>query len=44
MPAPAPPLTGDALLDAVSDAMVALHQRYHHRKPATAKTASPIQG
>ncbi len=32
------PLTGDALLAAVTDAMVALHQRYHHRKPVTAKT------
>lgn len=33
-----PPFTGDALLDAVTDAMVALHQRYHHRRPVTAKT------
>jgi uncharacterized protein YbcI len=32
------PLHGDALLAAVTDAMVALHQRYHHRKPVTAKT------
>lgn len=32
------PLTGDALLLAVTDAMVALHQRYHHRVPVTAKT------
>jgi len=32
------PLTGDALLDAVTDAMVALHKRYHHREPVTAKT------
>ncbi|MES1193186.1 MAG: Na-translocating system protein MpsC family protein [Solirubrobacterales bacterium] len=32
------PLHGDALLDAVTEAMVALHQRYHHRKPVTAKT------
>lgn len=31
-------LTGDALLVAVTDAMIALHQRYHHRAPATAKT------
>ena len=38
MPAPDTPLTGDALLAAVTDAMVALHQRYHHRAPATAKT------
>jgi uncharacterized protein YbcI len=34
----APPLTGDALLLAVTDAMVALHERYHHRTPVTAKT------
>ena len=39
MPAPVLPLTGDALLVAVTDAMVALHQRYHHRKPVTAKTS-----
>jgi uncharacterized protein YbcI len=32
------PLTGDALLVAVTDAMVALHQRYHHRAPLSAKT------
>ena len=32
------PLNGDALLDAVTDAMVALHVRYHHRAPVTAKT------
>ena len=32
------PLTGDALLVAVTDAMVALHQRYHQRTPVTAKT------
>ena len=31
-------LQGDGLLQAVTDAMVALHQRYHHRKPVTAKT------
>ena len=37
MPAPAP-LTGDALLEAVTDEMVALHHHYHHRKPVTAKT------
>ena len=33
-----PPLTGDALLVAVTDAMVVLHERYHHRTPVTAKT------
>ena len=38
MPAPTTPLTGDPLLMGVTDAMVALHQRYHHRKPVTAKT------
>ena len=38
MPAPAAPLTGDELLVAVTDTMVALHQRYHHREPVTAKT------
>ena len=38
MPAPSAPLTGDALLVAVTDAMVALHVRYHHRAPVTAKT------
>jgi uncharacterized protein YbcI len=38
MLAPIAPLTGDELLVAVNDAMVALHQRYHHRIPVTAKT------
>ena len=32
------PLSGEALLAAVNDAMVAFHERYHHRKPGTAKT------
>jgi uncharacterized protein YbcI len=32
------PLNGDALLVAVTGAMVALHERYHHRAPVTAKT------
>jgi uncharacterized protein YbcI len=31
-------LTGDALLAGVTDAMVTLHERYHHRKPVTAKS------
>ena len=31
-------LTGEALLLAVTDAMVGLHERYHHRAPVTAKT------
>ena len=39
MPAPDElPLTGDALLEAVNDAMIALHERYYHREPATART------
>jgi uncharacterized protein YbcI len=38
MPAPDSALSGDALLAAVTDAMVALHKRYHHRVPVTAKT------
>ena len=38
MSAPTPPLSGDELLLAVTDAMVALHERYHHRTPVTAKT------
>lgn len=37
--APAPkPLDGDALLEAVTESMVTLHERYHHRVPATART------
>ncbi len=32
------PLTGDALLAAVTEAMIVLHERYHHRAPLTAKT------
>ena len=38
MPAPEPPLTGDALLEAVGEAMATLHDRYHHRRPVTVKT------
>ena len=38
MLAPATFLIGDELLVAVTEAMVAFHQRYHHRKPVTAKT------
>jgi uncharacterized protein YbcI len=38
VPAPDVPLTGDDLLGAVTDAMVALHERYYHRTPVTAKT------
>jgi uncharacterized protein YbcI len=32
------PLEGEALLDAVTDAMVAIHARYYEREPVTAKT------
>lgn len=38
MPAPADPLTGNALLKAVCDSMAALHEHYHHRAPATIKS------
>jgi uncharacterized protein YbcI len=38
MSAPDAPLSGDQLLAAVTDAMVAFHQRYHHRAPVSAKT------
>ncbi len=38
MSAPNAPLRGEPLLDAVTDAMVSLHQRYYHRAPVTAKT------
>jgi uncharacterized protein YbcI len=38
MPAPEASLTGDQTLAAVTQAMVAFHQRYHHREPVTAKT------
>jgi uncharacterized protein YbcI len=38
MPAPTTSLTGDELLAAVTEAMVAFHQRYYHREPVTAKT------
>jgi uncharacterized protein YbcI len=38
MSAPDRALSGDALLAAVTDAMVALHNHYHHRVPVTAKT------
>jgi uncharacterized protein YbcI len=37
-PARDTPLRGDDLLIAVTDAMVELHKRYHHRAPVTAKT------
>ena len=38
MPAPETRLTGDALLAAITEAMVSFHERYYHRAPATAKT------
>ena len=38
MSAPEAPLTGDELLTAVTDALVELHKRYHHREPVTAKS------
>ena len=38
MPVPTPPLRGDELLAAVTDALVALHERYYHRAPVSAKT------
>jgi uncharacterized protein YbcI len=39
MPARDTALTGDALLAAVTESMVELHERYHHRAPVTAKTS-----
>jgi uncharacterized protein YbcI len=38
MSSTAVPMKGDELLGAVTDAMVAFHQRYHHRVPVSAKT------
>ena len=38
MSTPTGPLEGDALLAAVTDAMVTLHERYYHRVPGSAKT------
>ena len=38
MPAPDASLSRPQLLAAVTQAMVAFHQRYHHRKSVTAKT------
>jgi uncharacterized protein YbcI len=32
------PLSGEPLLEAITDAMVSLHLRYHGRVPATAET------
>jgi uncharacterized protein YbcI len=38
MPVLDPPLYGDALLEAVTESMVALHRQYHHRTPVSAKS------
>ena len=38
MSAPQSPTIDDEQLAAVTRSMVALHERYHHRKPVTAKT------
>jgi uncharacterized protein YbcI len=38
MTAADPVLSGDELLAAVTEEMIALHERYHHRQPVTAKT------
>lgn len=38
MQAATSPFTGDALLDAVTESMVSLNMRYHHRVPASAHT------
>jgi uncharacterized protein YbcI len=35
---PTPPFVGEELLTAVTEEMVAMHERYHHRVPASAKT------
>ena len=38
MPAPEVSLTGDELLAAINNAMIAFHNRYCHRKPTATKT------
>jgi len=38
MSSPDEALTGDAMLVAVTEAMVGFHLRYYHREPVTAKT------
>ena len=35
---PAHPPIDESVLSAVTDAMVAFHERYHHRRPITART------
>jgi uncharacterized protein YbcI len=37
MPTAEVPLSGGELLVAVTEVMVSFHQRYHHRRPVTAK-------
>jgi uncharacterized protein YbcI len=39
MPVSVPPLVGEELLSAVTDAMVGLHQRYYNRAPVSAKSS-----
>ncbi|MDA0167257.1 DUF2294 domain-containing protein [Solirubrobacter ginsenosidimutans] len=38
MATPPEPLDNDALLSAVTDAMVEMHERYYHRPPGSAKS------
>ena len=38
MSAPQSPSINDEMLAEITRSMVALHERYHHRKPVTAKT------
>jgi len=38
MSAPTHPLADDALMAAITEVLVALHERHHHRTPVTAKT------
>lgn len=38
MPSLERPLIGEDLLDAVTESMVALHERYYHRLPVSART------
>ena len=38
MKAADPPLDGEEMLAALTDSMVALHERYHHRPPGSAKS------
>jgi uncharacterized protein YbcI len=38
MTTPRSPLRGEPLLTAMTEAMIAFHERYHHRRPVTAKS------